>query len=639
MSLASATDRVREYAAVERRRTVIGVLFGDRIGLLAFLGSLCLFGIVWQTAVFITDTYALVNGLYALSNGDLFLTEAAYGPSLDTPGVNRASGGLIARNYGVIVLSLPFWVVLESIAAVASLRVALVGLWSLALLAFIVHLGRALGRDTTTVAAGLALAVFVANVAIARPLDPAATHLYALQLFHITVAAFGPVLCYRLLRRLDSERIAVAATTLLLVGTPLALWATIAKRHAVTSTVVLAVAYALYRSRADPDGALVDSRVTFRALAYALVGLYAWVQAPEALLMLVVLAAVDVPTARDNSPRTLAIVAGVFLLSLLPFFLTNLALTGSPVEPPRLFATAGSSDAVSAGGSSSAGGGSDSAGGGSGVTSDAPALPGPVLRALGLLSTVTRPLQLLARELGAGATMLATDPAAFWQTLVRSGDAAATLNISGSESVNLSLLESAPVLGALVGGLSALGRRLRDRPRLTRLPEAGTVVDAFAILLCTSLTLLYASRLPIHAQLTVRYLFPLFPLGVYLLVRLPVVRTTLHTHWRLFAWSTAGTVLIGGQLIAVAVFATAVGLGEAFQLHALLALATATPLAAWSLLGRSDGRAGQAGAVLVGVATGLSTVFVLLVALEYYSIGDSHLLPMVRLLAERVELL
>ena len=118
-----------------------------------------------------------------------------------------------------------------------------------------------------------------------------------------------------------------------------------------------------------------------------------------------------------------------------------------------------------------------------------------------------------------------------------------------------------------------------------------------------------------------------------------MVRATLTENWRLFAWTTAVTILVGGQLLAVAVFWTAVGLGEAFQLHALLALGTATPLAAWSLLGRSDDRFGHAGAVLLGVATGLSTVFVLLVALEYYSIGDSHLLPMVRIVAEQVDLL
>jgi len=614
MSLARATERVRDSSTAQVRHALTKILFGDRYGLLAFLGSLCLFGIVWQTAVFITDTYALLNGLYSLSNGEIFMTEAAYGPALDTPGAEQAPDGTIARNYGAVVPALLFWVLLEAVTLVADLRVALIGLWSLALLGFVVTLGRVRDDDRIVLAGSVSvLVLFVANVALAHPLDATATHLYALQLFHITVAAFAPVLCYRLLTRLDSRRFAVTATALLVFATPLILWATIAKRHAITATAVLAVAYALYRSRTEADGVLVRRQATYRALAYGVVGLYAWVHAPEALLMLVVLAAVDMPTATDNSPRTLAYVAGVFVVSLVPFFLTNQALTGSPVRPPRLFSVAGSG------------------GGESGSPSVAPLL-GPV-------SPVTKPLRLLAGELWLGVAVLFTDPAAVWQTLIRSGDAAAALNITGSESVNLSLLESAPILGALVGGLPVAWRRIRARATLTRTVGAATVVDLFAILLSVTLVLQYASRLPVHAQVTVRYLFPLFPLGVYLLARVPVVRATLTRNWRLFAWTSALTVLVGGQLLAVAVFWTAAGLGEAFQLHALLALATALPLAAWSLLGRSDGRFGHAGAVCLGVTTGLPTVFVLLVALEYYSIGDSHLLPMVRIVAERVELL
>ena len=631
MSLASATRTVRNYSTTELRDTLSKILFGDRVGLLTFLVSLCLIGLIWQTEVFITDTYALVNGVYSLSNGELFLTEAAYGPSLDTPGVERTSGGLIARNYGAIVLSLPFWLLLEAVAAVASLRVALVGLWSLLVMVSVIQIGRLFDRDTLAVAAGLALALFGINLALARPLDPTATHLYALQMFHITVGAFAPVFCYRLFARHDSRRLSAVVTSILLFGTPLLLWATIAKRHIIVATVVLGVAYSLYRSRTEADGALVEHRVTFRAIAYSLVGLYAWVHAPEALLLLVVLAMVDVPTARDNSPRTLAVVGAAFLLSLLPFFLTNFALTGSPIRPPRLFAVAGSGTAETAGGTSGTGG--------SAPSGDAVSLPAPLVGVIGLLSTAMKPFQILADEIWLGLTVLYRDPAAFWQTLFRSGDAAGALNNAGSESVNLALLESAPVLAAVLGGVPVAFRRFRNRSKFVRTLPAVAVVDLFALLLSVVFVLFYASRLPLHAQLTVRYLFPLFPLGVYLVARVPVVQATLSENWELFAWATALTILIGGQLIAVVVFWTAVGLGEAFQLHALLALVTATPLALWSLFGRSDGRFGHAGAVFLGVTTGLSTVFVLLVALEYYSIGDSHLLPMVRVVAERVELL
>jgi hypothetical protein len=138
---------------------------------------------------------------------------------------------------------------------------------------------------------------------------------------------------------------------------------------------------------------------------------------------------------------------------------------------------------------------------------------------------------------------------------------------------------------------------------------------------------------------TVRYLFPVFPLGVYLLCRLPAVRQTLTGNARLFAWTAAATTLIGGQLLVVVVHATVVGLGEAFQLHALLALAVAAPLALWALVGRGDGQFGRVGAVLFGVAMALTTLFVLLTAVEYYPLDDSHLLPLVGAAAELLDLL
>jgi hypothetical protein len=97
-------------------------------------------------------------------------------------------------------------------------------------------------------------------------------------------------------------------------------------------------------------------------------------------------------------------------------------------------------------------------------------------------------------------------------------------------------------------------------------------------------------------------------------------------------------VLLGGQVTLVFVALTVNGIGEAFQLHALLALGIAVPLSIWTLRGRSEGVAGQAGAVLLGAATGVTTVFLLLTSIEYYALGDAHLLPMMRALGELLAL-
>lgn len=80
----------------------------------------------------------------------------------------------------------------------------------------------------------------------------------------------------------------------------------------------------------------IGSETRFRVLAYAWVGLLALLQAPEALAVFVALAVVDLPSARANDRRSLGVVLGAFLVSLLPFFLTNQLIAGNPIEPPWL---------------------------------------------------------------------------------------------------------------------------------------------------------------------------------------------------------------------------------------------------------------------------------------------------------------
>jgi hypothetical protein len=259
--------------------------------------------------------------------------------------------------------------------------------------------------------------------------------------------------------------------------------------------------------------------------------------------------------------------------------------------------------------------------------------------ALAVVSRFTQPLRLLTGELVAGIDVLFTRPGALYHTFIRSGDAAAALDSSGRESVNLTILESAPVLAAVVGGVPALWRRRDSISLPERVLAARTVVDVFAVILVLATTFQYASRLPVHAQLTVRYLLVLYPLGIYLLVRLPVVRRTLDDNWRVFVWTTASTVLIGGQLFAVGVFWTAIGIGAAVQLHGVVGLGAALPLSLWALVGRSEGSFGVSGAMLLGLTTGLSLIFTILVTIEYSPIGNTHLIPVIKIVSEIIPLI
>ncbi|WP_276271503.1 hypothetical protein [Haloarcula litorea] len=621
-----ATARTGDSLATVRR-----VAFGDRVGLSIFLASLCLFGLLWQARIFITDTYALANGLHALARGQIHMTEAAYGPNLLTPGAKRYGGGIISRNYGVLVLSLPFLGLVELLAATTSLRIGFVALWSLTLLALVRQVGTLSDRRWVVTAGSVAvLGLFLSNVAVATPVE-ARPEYYALQLFHATIAALAPVLLYRLASRIHTRRIGLGAATLLALGTPLALWATVPKRHVVTATVVLAAAYCLYRSRSPGTADAAATPRTFRASAYAAIGLYAWVHAPEALLFCCVLAIVDVPTADDNSPTALAYVAVAFGLSLLPFFVTNWLTTGSPVLPSRMVRTVPEQAAgVGGEGTSGVGGGS---------SDESVGLLRVLLAPLAdLVGSVLEPVLLLGGLIADGAVAVLAEPGDVYVTLFRSSAYSPSAHADG-RAVNLALFESAPVLGGLAAAVPAVRRTLGStagRARAAALSPARTV-DLFCVGSAVGVLLLYTTRLPIHAQVTVRYIFPLFPLGIYCLVRLPAVRTVFADHWRAFVWAVGGGVLVGGQLLVVAVAAGVAGVGEAFQLHALVALGVAVPLALWGVLGRTDDTWGRAGAALLGLGTAATLVFCLLTVLEYYSLGNSHALPLVRVAADLVD--
>jgi hypothetical protein len=105
-----------------------------------------------------------------------------------------------------------------------------------------------------------------------------------------------------------------------------------------------------------------------------------------------------------------------------------------------------------------------------------------------------------------------------------------------------------------------------------------------------------------------------------------------------FAWTTTATVLIGGQLLAVGVFFTTTGPGETIQFHGVVALVSAVPLLLWAFINRSDDTFEAFGAVLLGITTGVSAAFTILVTTEYYPLGNTHLLPVVRAFAEVVTL-
>lgn len=607
-----------------RRSRAAGLLFGDRVGLAAFLAALALFVVLWIVDWRINDSLTLLNVLDGMSQGKLHAVEAKYGGSLETPGTHRIGEHVYGRNYGILTLSLIPLALFEGLAVVADLRIAVAGLFSLGVLALALVVGRILDRRrrASRIGAVVAIALFVANVALATDLDPTRTELYALQVTHAVAAAFVVVLAYRLLAAVHGRRAGLFGAGLIALGTPVGLWATVPKRHVFTAALVLLLGLALYRSRVcereEPGAGL-----RYRAGAYAAIGIFAWVHAPEALIVLLCFAVVDLPTAR-NDVRSLATIAVALAVATVPFLVTNYLISGSPVTPPRMLSGAGPST------------GEPSFGDGGGVGGT-----GIVGTVVGLFDPMLRPLTVLASLYGRGIDNVLAQPGEVWATFVHTGYLENFASYADYESVNLAVLESAPLLAATLGVVPAVVGRLRRRAGGLQWPPTPTpvrVLDAYLILFAVAFSLVYLSRLPIHAQITVRYLLPIFPALVVLIVRLPVVRGVLDGHWRLLGWTYAAGVLIGGQLVVVALAFVNPGVGEAFQFHAWIALGVAAPLALWSLVGRADGWWGRAGAVLLGLATAAITVFLLMLTLDYFTVGNSQALPLVRVIGDVVSI-
>lgn len=615
MSAFQWLDRERDAFASHRgtavRRLLLRGLFGDRIGLAVFLGCLCFAGLFWRVGVVINDNITLINALYALADGHLEIEQAVYG-YLDAPGTYVADGQLYGRNYGQLVFTLPFLWLVRGLGTVGDLGVALPALWSLTALAFGREVGRALGRERAGALSGsvVALGAFGLNVALSQPISTVKAPLVALQLSAMVATALAAVAMYRLAARMHGARLGIAAGAAVAVATPVGFWASIPKRHVYVAALVLAMAYAFYRSR-DPDADGLLSATGLRALTYALVGLATWIHGGEGFVLFLALVLADVPTAPSNDPRTLAVVGGAFALSMVPFLATNELVSGSMIRPPRQLPSYEGGDPEAA------------AGGASGGTTTGSS---------GLVSAVLGTATLLLSPLVDGVVVTIRSPERVYETFVRAGYIQNVAVEDNTETINLTVVESMPLAGGLVGIVVAVAVAARSALSTGRTSVAAWLAsvrqsparatDLFVVAVAIGTALIYMPRLPLHAQVTVRYLLVLYPLAVYGLVRLPAVRRALDRYGTAALWTYAIGVLIGTQLLLAVVVGRAFGRGQAIQLHAWLDLAAAAVLGLAAGGAVVDDRFDLPLAVALGAAAALGTAFLLLSGFAYFQYGQ-----------------
>lgn len=678
--LAQIENETLRNIAHHWQRRLDRTLFGDRYGVVLFVGTLAVLTTYWRVGVFLTDSYAIANGLVNVADGTLEITKITYSLTLDSqPGLWYADGAVYARNYAHIFLALPVLWLLDALTFLFDLRLVLAAAWSGILLLLFDRVGQLLDRHQpfATAGAAVALLAFLASALAAAPLPDRWTAFLALQLTGMLAVAFAGVVFYRVLAHAHGRRVGLVFGAAVAIASPVGFWASIPKRHALSALAVVAVLGAFYFSRAT------DSRrrlLGLRALAYALIALWAWLHALEALVVFAVFVPIDLATARSNHPKHLVVVGLVFLVALAPFLATNAAINGDPFQPPRsLDSFSGQVDPLATGGLDGAGGAEStptppstdtptptetagtngtgplanstaSGSGTDGVTApsspgSAPpsgSSPGPIAT---LLAAVVAVLGVAVEGstwafgegwsyLNTGITLAQEEPERLYHTFLRSGRIPeyVSYRMTDQEAIDLALLEVAPLLGGLLGVFGAALHKIRlvsvNRVR-TVLGRPTRQTDLLAVAMTLALILMNVERLPLHTQITVRYLVPIVPLGLYGVARLNCVHRVLRTELRWLAGAYVGSLLVGGLGFLVANLWLALALGEAVQLHALVNLVGACLLGGWILLASTGFDLDERlGAVTLAIPAALSTLFLLFTGLVYFQYAD-YALPLV----------
>lgn len=605
-------------------RRVGRTLFGDRLGLVLFLGALAFYTLTWRVTFFINDSYAVANTLVGVADGTMYVDRVAYGPpSGATPGMHEFDGRLYGRNFGHVFVALPFLLGLEAASVVADPRVALAAAWSLLLLAFGDRIGALLGRrdQFAAVAALVAVVLFGANVAVARPLWGYWFEFVALQLSSMTAAGFVAVLLYRLVDGVHGRRAGLAAGVAVAFSSPVGFWATVPKRHSFTALFVVATMYTLYRSRKATSK---SHFLAFRLLSYVWVGLMAWIHAPEGVILLAALGLVDVATARSNGPRQLLVVGTVLALTMVPVLVTNATISGDPLTVPRMLpAYEGPGTASDPGGGTFGGG--ESSGGGSGDW------PG-----FAFLSIVMA----FGNQLLKGIAHL-SHPLDFYHTFIAWESPTKVLLGSAADRRELTVVQSMPLIGVLLSAPLAAyvkGRRGEKSAIEISRPNPARTVDAFALVYLIVLLLIYLPRLPLHTTMTVRYLHPLYPIGIYLVARLSIVRAVLQREFELLAQSYAGFVLIGGPLLLVVLHTVPAATNAPVQFHGIVALVSGVLVATWAVAATLRGGKERTGAVAIALAGAVTTLFVVFSAFIYFTDPSAFALPIGELIGDAIRL-
>lgn len=107
--------------------------------------------------------------------------------------------------------------------------------------------------------------------------------------------------------------------------------------------------------------------------------------------------------------------------------------------------------------------------------------------------------------------------------------------------------------------------RLREVVESRELTPIRTA-DAFVAVYGLLVTLVFAPRFPLNAEITIRYLLVLFPLTAYGILRLSTVRRIVREQGIMICSAYLAGVLIAGQFLFLYMHVKGVSVDEAFQI-------------------------------------------------------------------------
>jgi len=591
--------------------TIAKIIFGDRVGAAILFGAISFVCLYWNAEIFINDNATLVNALLNVSQGRLYFVSFYGGLEASFPGTTVIDGRMYGRNYGVIFAALPILWVVNLAQQIVGLQLVAVGFWVIALFGFSSQIGRLLSRYHEALLGWgiVSTAVLGANALFAPELDAMFRYVTALQILTIITTALVGLFTYRLISHVQSRLIGIWGGALVVLATGIGFWGWIPKRHVFSALLAVVAIFGFYLSRGTHP---VRQRLIYRSLPYVSVGLLAWINAAEASILFTALLPVDLATAKSNKPSHLAVIATIFTVSLIPFFSTNFLITGDPLTPTRL-ARRGGSAPVSGGSSSN------------GISDGTPSLLTPFMPVFSRFSVL---MSFYTDGLG----VLLSDPFRIYEVFVaRTQSTFTRSNVGGPH--NLSILETTPVFGALIGGLSQVFWSYRNRQFRKWVSSPRGMTDVFVIFFTILFTIFYIPRLPLRVMFTVRYLVPIIPGLVYLLLRIRLIRQLSTDYQSTILWAYAfGVSILSMIFISVYTqgprFAIRLSTKSLVSLHGDGAVVNALVLAMAILLVDQFGnrKIERIASALLGFAAAWGTVLIL-VSYGHYWASDLYLIP------------